>query len=87
MKIRIHKNKTIFYTPKEKGEKLKVELLKIDDLRDYELVWNYNMFIIDFPLTQMMKNRILEAFEVQKETKIIRGHYGCLITGYGLKWR
>ena len=71
MKIRIHKNKTIFYIPKEKGEKLKIELLKIDDLKDCELVWNYNMFIIDFSLTQAMKNAILKAFGMQKKTKII----------------
>lgn len=91
-KIIIHKTQTSFYFFKEDEEKLKKELKAKAQYRSFKLIWDVNRFILKTNISKAFKIKLMELFEPKKPKEIksknvIRGYYGCPITGYNFGWK
>ena len=83
--IRIYKNSTLFYFKQDDKSRLWNELKKHIPLKNYRLVWNLDHFKLGKPILKNVKDDILEEFK-NGNNNIIRGHEGCLITGFNFSW-
>lgn len=91
-KIITHKTQTAFYFFKEDGERLKAELKKYKRTRSFKFVWDVNRFVVKTNISKEFKLKLIKLFEPKKPIKIeskniIRGYYGCPITGYNFGWK
>lgn len=89
-RIIVNKHQTSIYIPKENGYVLEKTIKDIQKLKHYSVIWSSNHFIIKYPLNPYHKQKIINAFKVEKQRKVdktvISGFKGCLITGYKFEW-